>query len=164
MRWLGTVVGGAAAVVMALGIVFLVGMRRKSPVVLGAVRRTNREIINPRQLASAGTPGAAASVVHHRGRRSGNEYATPVGANPIDDGFLIALPYGMQADWLRNVLAAGSATIEHEGVTYPVTAPELIPIAELADRFSATDRRVFRLFNVEHCLRVRNDPVAAPSG
>jgi deazaflavin-dependent oxidoreductase (nitroreductase family) len=162
-RWFGVVVGGAAVTVAAFAIAFLVGMRRKSPAVLGAVRRTNRAVINPRQLASAGTPGAAASVIHHRGRRSGREYATPVGANPIDDGFLIALPYGTQADWLRNVLAAGTATIDHEGGTYPVIAPELVPIAELADRFSATDRRLFRLFAIDQCLRVRHDDATVAS-
>jgi hypothetical protein len=35
-----------------------------------------------------------------------------------DDGFVIALPYGPGADWVKNVLASGSATIVNEGDTW----------------------------------------------
>lgn len=158
VRLVGAVLGGLVA---SAAIVFIVGMRRKSPVVLGAIRRMNRALINPRQLLTAGQPGAAASKVHHRGRRSGRAYETPVGAIPIPGGFVIALPYGTQADWLRNVLAAGEATIVHEGSTYAVTAPELVPVTELNDHFTAADRRGFRLLATEHALRLRHDNAAA---
>lgn len=160
VRWVTGAVVGLVAVAV---ITFVVGMRRESPVVLRAVRRAIRKLINPRQLVTAGQPGAAASKVLHRGRRSGRDYETPVGAIRVPGGFVIALPYGTQADWFRNVLAAGGATIVHEGGTYAVTAPELVPVAELDDIFPATDRRAFRLLAIEHALRVRHDEAVAPT-
>jgi hypothetical protein len=63
-----------------------------------------------------------------RGRRSGQEYESPVGAIAIGDGFLIALPYGPETDWCRNVVAAGSASLAHEGRVYAVDSPEIAQI------------------------------------
>lgn len=48
-------------------------------------------------------PGLA--VVVHHGRRSGRRYETPVMVFPGDDGFIIALTYGPDTDWVRNVQA-----------------------------------------------------------
>ena len=47
------------------------------------------------------------AIVVHRGRKSGRIYRTPVNAFGIDDGFVIALTYGPDRDWVKNVLAAG---------------------------------------------------------
>ncbi|HEY7051358.1 MAG TPA: nitroreductase family deazaflavin-dependent oxidoreductase [Mycobacterium sp.] len=49
-------------------------------------------------------PGWA--VVVHRGRKSGRIFHTPVWAFRRGNGFVIALTYGSQSDWVRNVLAA----------------------------------------------------------
>ena len=147
--------------VVALACVFVVGMRTKAPPVLRTVRRVNRAFFNPRQMASAGTPGAYASVIRHRGRRSGNEYETPVVVTPTDGGFVIVLPYGTTSDWLKNVLASGSATIVTEGEAHEVDRPEVLPIEELATAFSERDQRSHRLFGVNQGLRVRKAPVAS---
>jgi len=138
-----------------IGVVFLVGMRRKHPVVLGAVRRTNRAVFNPMQMKSAGTPGAYASIIHHVGRNSGNDYETPVGAVATGDGFVIALPYGTEADWLKNVMAAGTATIDYEGETHQVDEVTVAPIAEADEFFSDQDRRAHRWFGVDQVALLR---------
>lgn len=145
-------------VVAGLAVTFVVGMRTKSPTVLNAVRRSNRRFMNPRQMESAGTPGAFASIIRHTGRRSGTEYETPIGAVASDDGFVVSLPYGSQADWLKNVLAAGSATLVHEGETYEVDQPQVVPIREAGIEFSTADERAHRLFAVEECLVLRRVP------
>ena len=149
---LGVVVLGFAAFAIA----FLVGWRTKSGLVLGPIIWFSKRFMNPMQMRSAGTPGAYASIVRHRGRVSGTAYETPVGVVADGDAFLVALPYGTRAQWLRNVLAAGSATLVHEGTTYRVDRPELIALATVADRFPASDRGLFRLMRVEDCLRLRN--------
>jgi len=148
----------AAAVfvgVVAIAFVFVLGMRAKSPLVLSPLIRLQRAIINPRQMRSAGTPGAYASVIRHRGRTSGRPYETPVGVVAADDGFLIALVYGSRTNWLQNVLASGSATIVHEGQTYEVDQPEIIPMHAVAARFAGGDQQGFRLLAVDQALRVR---------
>jgi deazaflavin-dependent oxidoreductase (nitroreductase family) len=142
-------------VVVVLGVLFVLGMRAKCPFVLGMVIWLSRRFANPSAMRTAGRPGDSVSIVRHRGRRSGKEYQTPIGAVPIEGGFVIALPYGMRASWLRNVLAAGSATIVHEGRAYRVDRPEVVPMRDYASAFSASDRRGFRLLGVGQCLRVR---------
>ena len=159
---LAVVLVGLVACVAAIGVVFVVGMRRKSPAVLRVVRGFNRAVVNPRMLATAGTPGAYASVIRHVGRTTGRAYQTPVVAEPTDDGFVIALPYGTTANWVKNVLANGSATIVDEGATYRVDQPEVVPLALMADHFPAKDRRNLDRFRVDQCLRLRTDRHGPP--
>jgi hypothetical protein len=140
---------------VVIALVYLLGMRAKSPLLLKPLIRLQRAIINPRQMRSAGTPGAYASVIRHRGRVSGRAYETPVGAVATGDGFVIALVYGSGTNWLQNVLASGSATIVHEGNTYSVDHPEVIAMQAVATRFSPGDQRGFRWLDVDQVLRVR---------
>jgi deazaflavin-dependent oxidoreductase (nitroreductase family) len=149
---LGVVILGIAV----LAIAFVVGWRAKSGLVLGPIVWMSKKFMNPLQMRSAGTPGAYASIIRHRGRISGIERETPVGVVADGDAFLIALPYGSRSQWLRNVLAAGSATLVHEGATHTVGRPELIPLATVAGRFPASDQGSFRLLRVEDCLRLRD--------
>ncbi|MGW5050007.1 nitroreductase family deazaflavin-dependent oxidoreductase [Actinokineospora sp. NPDC004072] len=149
---LGWVVGAVAV----LGVLFLVAMRVKFRPVQSAVRRMNRRVVNPRQLRTAGQRGAYASVVRHRGRVSGAEYRTPVVMVADGDGALvIALPYGPRTDWVRNVIAAGGAVVEHDGKSFPVTHPEFVAEAQVGSLFAAGDQRAHRLFAVTDFLRLR---------
>jgi deazaflavin-dependent oxidoreductase (nitroreductase family) len=151
---IGKLVGGVLVAVVALGVVFMVGMRTKSPPVLNAVRRAGRAM-RPLALKSGGTPGANASVVRHLGRKSGRPYETPVNAVATDDGFVIALPYGRNTDWLKNVLASGSATILDEGNTYEVERPEIVPLSVAEPLFPPKDQRTHRRFRVDDYLLLR---------
>jgi deazaflavin-dependent oxidoreductase (nitroreductase family) len=152
---LATLAGALFVGLVAIALVYLLGMRAKSPFVLSPLIRLQRAFINPRQMRSAGTPGAYASVIRHRGRTSGRPYETPVGAVATGDGFVIALVYGSRSNWLQNVLASGSATIVHEGHTYEVDQPEIVPMRAVAARFTAGDQRGFRWLAVDQALRVR---------
>lgn len=155
---LGRMIRAAAVMLVGaitLGLVWLRGMRDKQSGVVRFQRRVNRAVFNPRQLKSAGKPGAYASIVRHTGRTSGRHYETPVGAEATDDGFVIALVYGSGSDWVKNVVAAGTATIVHEGVTYQVERPEVVPLDEAIDAFPESDRRSLRFVGVRECLRVR---------
>jgi deazaflavin-dependent oxidoreductase (nitroreductase family) len=155
MPQLITFLGAAVLGLTALAVAFVVGWRAKSGLVLGPIIWFSKKLMNPMQMRSAGTPGAYASIVRHRGRISGTEYETPVGVVADGDALLVALPYGTRAQWLRNVLAAGSATLVHEGTTYHVDRPELVPMTAVAARFSAGDQGMFRWLRVENCLRLR---------
>ena len=154
VRWIGRLVGLVLVALGAIGVVFVVGMRTKSPLVLDNIRRFNRGVTNPRVLRSAGSPGASASVIHHVGRTSGRSHATPVGPFAVGESFVIALPYGPGADWVRNVLASGTATLLHEGTTIPIDQPEVVPVGLVIDDLPASQQRVLRVFGVDECLRV----------
>jgi hypothetical protein len=148
-------VAAVVLVALTIGVVFMVGMRMKSPLVLDAVRWVARRFVNPRQLETAGAPGAYASVIRHRGRTTGAPYETPVQAVRTEDGFVIPLPYELRSNWLKNVLASGSATIVNEGEAFRVDHPEITPIGFATDGFPAGDQRRHRVFGVDRCLRLR---------
>ncbi len=141
--------------ILTLGVAWFIGMRRKGSIVTKTQRRLNRAVFNPRQLRTAGQPGAYAGVVHHQGRASGKEYMTPVGTVQTEDGFVVALVYGSDTDWVKNVLAAGSAAITHEGQQYEVVDPALVSLDSVADSFEESELTPLRLFGVRECLRVR---------
>jgi deazaflavin-dependent oxidoreductase (nitroreductase family) len=147
---------GAFLVVLLVGAALLVlGLRARVRPVQRAQRRLNRSLLNPWQLKTAGQPGAFASVIQHRGRRSGQTYRTPVVAVPGDGVFVIALPYGASTDWCQNVLASGQATLTTDGCPYEVDRPEILPIDEVEPYFPARLQRSHRLAGVHECLRVR---------
>ena len=156
---------GLVVAIAGLVIVFLVGMRTKFRPVLRAVRRFNRAFANPHAMKTAGGPGVRASIVRHVGRASGRSYETPVETFATDDGFAIALPYGPDTDWLKNVLASGSATIVDDGNTYRVDQPQVVPTSVAVPYLPTNEQRTLRLFAVDRCLRVRTvEPAGAISG
>lgn len=64
-------------------------------------------------------------VIHHVGRKSGRAFETPVKLFRHGGDYLITLPYGPQADWVRNVLAAGGCDLVVKGRRQHLTAPTL---------------------------------------
>jgi deazaflavin-dependent oxidoreductase (nitroreductase family) len=148
---------------LAIAVVYTLGIRSKSSAVRNAARRFHRAVGNPLQMRSAGTPGTFASVIRHQGRRTGRTYQTPVWAVPTEDGFVIAIVYGTGTDWPKNVLASGAAAIVHDGATYPVDQPKIVPMERARAYFPATLQRTHRLVGVEECLRVRRVKVARTS-
>lgn len=75
--------------------------------------------------------GAPMILVHHRGRKSGDEYVNPMMYMPDDSDantvYVFASKGGAPTDpdWYRNLVAAGSATVEVGTETYPVTVRDL---------------------------------------
>jgi deazaflavin-dependent oxidoreductase (nitroreductase family) len=73
---------------------------------------------------AARLPGFA--IVTNLGRKSGRLYRTPVNVFREPDGFLIALTYGRDSGWVRNVVAAGGCQLENRGVQYELSAPVIV--------------------------------------
>ncbi|MEP7022031.1 MAG: nitroreductase family deazaflavin-dependent oxidoreductase [Pseudonocardiales bacterium] len=154
MRAIWMVVAGLFSVAVMALLVFVVGMRRRSRVVINGVRRLARAT-KRFPLKTAGATGASVSVVRHIGRSSGRKFDTPIQPVITTEGFLVALPYGSNSDWVRNVLARGNATILHEGNAYRVDHPEVVSLDQVEDQFSTKERRTHRLFGVTECLMLR---------
>jgi deazaflavin-dependent oxidoreductase (nitroreductase family) len=66
------------------------------------------------------------AVMHHRGRTSGKEYATPVAVLPVGRTIVIALPWGRGTDWVRNVTATGGCTVTWKGADHECTDPQFV--------------------------------------
>ena len=65
-------------------------------------------------------------ILTHVGRKSGKLYRTPVNVFREPDGFLVALTYGRECEWVRNVLAAGSCQLETRRVLFQLSAPTIV--------------------------------------
>lgn len=65
------------------------------------------------------------AVVVHRGRRSGKLYRTPINVFRRPGGFVIALTYGPECDWVKNIMAAGQCELETGGRRVRVGQPRL---------------------------------------
>jgi deazaflavin-dependent oxidoreductase (nitroreductase family) len=90
------------------------------------IRAFNKHITNPLLRTFARSSRGPFAVIRHVGRRSGKLYQTTIMVWPLDAGFVIALTYGPNVDWYRNVLAAGHCTLLWHGSVYTVGKPEPI--------------------------------------
>src|SRR5215475_8329303 len=70
------------------------------------------------------------ALVRHVGRRTGNRYETVIMVFPTADGFVIALTYGPNVDWLRNLQTAGGGTVLWHRKEYVIGKPEPVAAGE----------------------------------
>jgi len=152
------IVRGIVLLGLGVGVLFgvlLFGIRTQNSTVLRGVRSMNKQFWNKQAIRTAGEAGAGSSKVVHRGRTSGTEYETPIDAIPTDEGFVVVLPYGTQADWVRNVMHHGEATIVHDGERVDVHRPVLMPPRDIEHWLSPAAKRTNRLFGIDRVLVVR---------
>jgi deazaflavin-dependent oxidoreductase (nitroreductase family) len=71
-------------------------------------------------------------VILHRGRRSGRSYRTPVLAFRRGDALTVALLYGEESDWLRN-LQAGEGHVIRAGRTFQLSDPRVVDTRDAAE-------------------------------
>ena len=103
-------------------------------------------------------------VIVHRGRRSGRRYQTPVNVFSAENGYTIALTYGPQTDWVKNVLAARGCELRTRGRTVPLGSPRLFH-DQSRSGIRPVERQVLRLLNVVDFLSLTPTPASpAPPG
>jgi deazaflavin-dependent oxidoreductase (nitroreductase family) len=115
--------------------------------------RLNRSGINrvTRPVAER-LPGFA--VVIHTGVRTGRRYRTPVNMFRSGDGYVIALTYGRERDWVKNVLAAGGCEVETRGSSIALTSPRIVR-DERQSRAPLAIRPILKAFGVKEFLELR---------
>jgi|SRR3984893_1658545 len=87
-------------------------------------------------------------ILTHVGRKSGRVYRTPVNVFRAPGGFLIALTYGRESEWVRNVISAGGCQLETRGVQYQLSAPTIVH-DPTRRRFPTPVRIVLRLIGAD---------------
>lgn len=95
-------------------------------------------------------------ILSYVGRKSGRVYRTPLNVFKRGDGYVFALTYGSEVDWVKNVFAAGEADLRTRGRHVHLVEPELFvdPTRRL---MPLPVRVVLRLNNVNEFLRMRQD-------
>lgn len=66
------------------------------------------------------------AIIVHEGRRSGRRLRTPVVVFRTEDGYGVALTYGRDSDWVKNVVKAGSCDIITRGSTVHAIEPRIV--------------------------------------
>ena len=117
------------------------------------IARLNRYVANPvlRRIARV-APGFG--IVHHIGRTSGRIYTTPVNVFRENEDYVIALTYGSQSDWAKNVLVAGGCDLETRGRTVHLVNP-VLEIDRRKDWAPLPVKLVLRIIGVNDVLRLR---------
>ena len=100
-------------------------------------------------LKISGGPLRAYSIVRHAGRTSGRQYRNPVSAYPLGDGFVIAVLYGTQSQWVRNVMAAGRFALRTKSREYSLGRPEIVPPTQALAAFPPWQRRMLRIRKIQ---------------
>jgi deazaflavin-dependent oxidoreductase (nitroreductase family) len=117
-------------------------------------RRVANRYVNPvmRHVARR-FPGFG--IVTFRGRKSGRTYSTPVNVFRRGDAYYVFLTYGSDAQWVKNVLAAGSCSLETRGRAVELVDPELVTDPELRPAPHVVRFIEGRLAGVTQYLRLR---------
>lgn len=91
------------------------------------------------------------AVVHHVGRRSGAAYETPVTVFELDGSLVVALTYGLEADWVKNVLC-GPSQIERSGSLANIARVEVVGRDVAWAALPLVVRAALRVMSVTHFL------------
>jgi deazaflavin-dependent oxidoreductase (nitroreductase family) len=93
-------------------------------------------------------------LVSYRGRRSGKAYTLPIAIAATPDSFVIPMPFP-DAQWIRNVLAAGECQVRWNGRDWHAVEPQIISKADGAAAFGAIPRLSMRVLPINSFLRLR---------
>ena len=95
------------------------------------------------------------SLLHHRGRKTGRIYTTPVTGFPGSGWFWLGLAFGEGSGWARNVVAAGEADLRYRGTDYHLVDAAVVDIADVKSELPPIVRLGSRLMGMDKVLRMR---------
>jgi deazaflavin-dependent oxidoreductase (nitroreductase family) len=121
---------------------------------LNRIRSFNKYVTNKILIHISGKKFGHFVILSHMGRKSGKLYRIPIIAEPIKNGFVIALTYGKKVDWYENVKAQGCCTISWKNKEYPLVKPEFIDKEVGLMAFPALFRSGLRIMGVQYYLRL----------
>lgn len=130
-----------------------------SQATLDRIRFFNKRVTNKILIHLCGRKFGHFAILSHVGRKSGALYRIPVIAEPLGDGFVIALTYGKQVDWLKNILAAGECGLYWKQREYRLVRPALVGPAGGLPAFPRLIQAVLRRNGIEHFVRLETEPL-----
>ena len=129
-----------------------------SPRARRLIRRVAR-LVNPLVLAVAGRRWMPiVGILHHRGRRSGRAYATPLGMRPLGEGFVIPRTFGEHSAWCHNMRAAGGAVVTWGGGDHTLFQPQLVDAATAMPAFPRYERWLLGLLGIDEFVLLHRAP------
>ncbi|MBZ0297443.1 MAG: nitroreductase/quinone reductase family protein [Anaerolineae bacterium] len=118
------------------------------------IRVFNKHFLNRLTRRFAYARRGPVALVRHVGRRSGKSYETPIFVAPAEGAFVIALTYGPEVDWHRNVLAAGGCGILWHGQEYTIHQVEPMDAEAGRRNFPQPERWILGRAGIRHFARM----------
>ena len=118
------------------------------------LRRVATRYVNPITRPIAGKLPTFGILIH-QGRKTGRIYRTPINVFRRGEAYFFFLTYGSDVQWVKNVLAAGSCSLETRGRAVQLVEPELITDPELRPAPAAVRFVERRIAGVTQYLRMR---------
>jgi len=130
------------------------------------VIRSVARLVNPLVLRIAGGRHMpVVGIIHHRGRKTGRPYATPLGIRPATaGGFVMPLTFGESAGWYRNIVAAGWCVITWRGADRTVASPVIVDRATALPAFPRYERLALRAIRINEFVWLHDMPASPKSG
>jgi deazaflavin-dependent oxidoreductase (nitroreductase family) len=110
--------------------------------------RFNRSVTN-RITKRAARRLVGFGVLYHTGRRSGDDYETPLNVWRHGSEVIVALTYGSDVDWLKNAREAESSILVMGGNEVRVGRPRSIAEDEGLDRVPRAVGRILGVLGVD---------------
>jgi deazaflavin-dependent oxidoreductase (nitroreductase family) len=101
-------------------------------------------------------------ILTHIGRKSGKTYRTPINVFRSGNGFIVALTYSSESEWVKNVLASGGCEIKTLGRKYQLSAPKVVR-DRTRRRFPFFVRIVLRLLGADEYMELAKPQSPVPS-
>ncbi|MGZ3672913.1 MAG: nitroreductase family deazaflavin-dependent oxidoreductase [Ktedonobacterales bacterium] len=119
------------------------------------IRTFNKYVTNRVFRRFARSSRGPFAVIHHVGRRSGKPYETTIMVWPQGEDFVIALTYGPDVDWLRNLQASGQGTLFWHGKSYTIGKPVAMDPSAALSAFPSFIRFILGRLGTHQFVRVK---------
>ncbi len=122
--------------------------------VLDRIRVLNKHVTNKLLIHLCGKGFGHFAILSHTGRKSGRIYRIPIIAEPLDDGFVIALTYGKKVDWYENVRAKGGCSLRWKNRDYELVNPHFVDKEVGVMAFPPMFRSPLKRLGIEYFLKL----------
>ena len=121
---------------------------------LDKVRVLNKYVTNKILIHIAGRSFGHFAILTHEGRKSGRLYKIPIIAEPMENGFVIAMTYGKKVDWYENVLAKGECSLHWKHKDFTLVNPQFIDPEIGVTAFPRTIQSALKRQGIEFYLKL----------
>jgi deazaflavin-dependent oxidoreductase (nitroreductase family) len=121
---------------------------------LNRIRVLNKHVTNKALIHISGMRFGHLAILSHTGRKSGKIYRIPIIAEPVEAGFVIALTYGKEVDWYKNIMAKGSCSLYWKKKEFLLVNPEFIDREAGLLAFPSIFRSGLRRMGIRYYLKL----------
>ena len=122
--------------------------------VFDRIRVLNKYATNRLLIHISGKKFGHFAILNHEGRKTGKIYRIPIIAEPVENGFIIALTYGRKVDWYANILTKGGCSLLWKNKEYRLNNPEFVDKEIGLKAFPAILRTGLKTMGIQYFLRL----------